>query len=321
VEKRGEEKHLFSNMNNTPSLDQIRKAALEIGFDDVVITSPEIPDEDIVAYTEWLEEGNEGELSYMRNTMRTDPRLLLPSVKSILLFASNYKQPHVPFTENQGVVASYARGKDYHNVHRKRLKKFSAWIKEQYPDEEVKMRGFSDSAPLLEKALAAKAGLGFVGKNTLLIHRKFGTFFLISALLTNLELPYTVGLKRIPRCGSCTLCIDACPTQALSPYKLDASKCLSALLIESKNPIPTWAAKKNPGYIFGCDICQNVCPHNKRSPFSNTKEFSPEEGVGPYVGKAQVEEFAKTPFTLFGTPLKRKGGEGLKENFAKIFCE
>jgi len=301
------------------TLDELRKVALEIGFDDAVVASPSVPKEDIIAYEKWLEEGNEGELTYMRNTIRTDPHTLLPSVKSVILFASNYKQPPIPFDSKKGVVASYARGKDYHNVHRKRLKKFALWLEERYPHMEVEARGFSDSAPLLEKALAAKAGLGFVGKNTLLIHRKFGTFFLISALLTNIDLPKTVGLARIPRCGSCTLCIDACPTNALSPYKLDAAKCLSSLLIESKNPVPSWAAKKNPGFIFGCDICQTVCPHNKRSPLSTTKEFSPEEGVGPYIDKESVDEFAKTPFLLFGTPLKRKGGEGLKDNFDRIF--
>lgn len=204
-------------------------------------------------------------------------------------------------------------------MHRKRLKRFAAWLKNRLAPLEVEARGFSDSAPLLEKALAAKAGLGFVGKNTLLIHRKFGTFFLISALLTNLDLPKTAGLSRIPRCGSCTLCIDACPTKALSPYKLDASKCLSSLLIESKEPLPLWAAEKNPGYLFGCDICQTVCPHNKRSPIATAQEFSAEEGVGPYIDREKVEEFAKTPFILFGSPLKRKGGEGLKENFDRIF--
>lgn len=297
------------------SLEEIRNKAFELGWDDVGITEATLPDADIVAYKEWLKEGFAADLAYMQNEMRTSPKALFPEAKTAILFVSYYKQEKENFSAGKGVVASYARGRDYHTVHRKRLKKFIAWLEEKSGQQNI-CKGFSDSSPVLEKALAVKAGLGWFGKNTLLIHRKFGTFTLLSGLFTSLELPTTTALNlRMPRCGTCTRCIDACPTQALvTPYKLNANRCLSYHLIESKKPIPEEIAKKNPGYVFGCDICQDVCPHNIRKSTSTSDDFSEKKGIGPFLNEEKLSHIQEHPESLFGTPLQRRKPEGLAYN-------
>lgn len=292
----------------------IREKALALGWDDVGIAPAKIPEEEIDAYRSWLSKGYHGELAYMENQIRCRPQELLPGAQSAIIFVTYYKGEQLPFRSDAGLVASYARGRDYHNVHRRRLKHFIRWMEEVTGKEEI-ARGFSDSKPILERALAVQAGLGWLGKNTLLIHRRFGTFTLLSGVLTTLELPLTAEnpQSRFPRCGVCTRCLDACPTKALiQPYTLDARKCLSYHLIESKKPIPKEIAEKNPGYIFGCDICQDVCPHNVRKPISTTPEFAPEEGVGPYLTIDDITSIEAAPESLHGTPLKRRGAKGLK---------
>jgi epoxyqueuosine reductase len=294
--------------------EEIRAKALSLGWDDVGITRAEIPREDIEAYQEWLSKGYQANLSYMENQVRCHPQELLPGAKSAILFVSYYKQEKLPFKERAGLVASYARGRDYHHVHRKRLKKFIQWMEEKTGQIQI-AKGFSDSSPVLEKALAVQAGLAWFGKNTLLIHRRFGTFFLLSGLFTTLELAHPPLTIRLPRCGSCTRCLDACPTQAfVSPYRLDAARCLSYHLIESKQEIPDEIQKKNPGYVFGCDICQDVCPHNVRPQPSNTPEFNASQGMGSYLALSDFDALEQAPETLFGTPLQRKGVAGLKKN-------
>ncbi len=295
--------------------EAIRAKVFELGWDDVGLTEATIPTEDILAYKQWLAKGHHADLTYMENQMRCEPQQLLPGAKTALIFVSYYKQEKKAFKTDAGLIASYARGRDYHHVHRKRLKKFIHWLEEQVGQKGI-AKGFSDSSPLLEKALAVQAGLGWFGKNTLLIHRKFGTFILLSGVLTTLELEGAVKELRLPRCGSCTRCLDACPTQALiSPYQLDAAKCLSYHLIESKKPIPLEIAKKNPGYVFGCDSCQDACPHNARKALSNTADFSPESGLGDFLSLENLTDIQQHPEKLFGTPLQRRGAKGLQENF------
>lgn len=294
------------------SLEDIKEQALRLGYDDVGVTSAVIPEEDIQAYQAWLDRGDHAELAYMENTLRCRPQELLPGAKSAIIFVSYYKQEEIPFGQEHGVIASYARGRDYHNIHRKRLKKFIAWFEER---TNARCKGFSDSTPIMEKALAVQAGLGWFGKNTLLIHRKFGTFTLLSGILTTLELPHSMLSLRQPRCGSCTRCIDACPTKALTPYNLNANLCLSYHLIESKKPIPEAIRKNNPGYVFGCDICQNVCPHNFRKPLASTPEFSATQGMGALLDASKIDAILQKPESLYGTPLQRRGAEGLRLNF------
>lgn len=301
----------------TPSpitLQEIKEVAFSLGWDDAAITQAKIPEADIQAYLEWLNQGHHGDLGYMENKIRCTPDQILPNAKSAILFITNYKQPHQPFQNNKGLIASYARGRDYHHLHRRRLKKMIMWLENRSGKKGI-AKGFSDSTPVLEKALAVQAGLGWFGKNTLLIHKKFGTFILLSGLFTTLEFIDTVVLPRLPKCGSCERCLNACPSKALiSPYKLDATKCLSYHLIESKKTIPKEIQEKNPGYVFGCDACQDACPHNVRSPLTLLPEFSPDSGTGVYLSKKELEELETSPERLFGTPLQRRGVTGLKHS-------
>lgn len=301
-------------MSKDISIDEVKQEAFRLGWDDAGVTSASISEEDRKAYLDWLEHAYHGELAYMEKQIRCDPQQMLPGAKTAIIFVTYYKQEPLPFRSDAGLVASYARGRDYHHVHRKRLKKFIQWLEERSGQENI-AKGFSDSSPVLEKALAVQAGLGWFGKNTLLIHRQFGTFTLLSGLFTTLEIGPPVMTLRLPRCGSCTKCLDACPTQALiSPYTLDAKKCLSYHLIESKKEIPLEIQEKNPGYAFGCDICQNVCPHNVRPKPSERAEFSSEQGMGPYLNGVVMQDLEENPEKLFGTPLQRRGVAGLKYN-------
>lgn len=305
---------------NSLAIDELRHEALRLGWDDMGITDAVIPEEDIQAYRSWLARGYHAQLHYMENQMRCTPQELFPGARTAILFVTHYKQPSESFTPNKGLIASYARGRDYHNVHRKRLKAFIAWLEKRSGHIGI-AKGFSDSAPLLEKALAVKAGLGWFGKNTLLIHRRFGTFILLSGVLTSLDLPHTPSAleMRLPRCGSCTRCIDACPTQALvEPYQLDAQRCLAYHLIESKEAIPAHIQTANPGYVFGCDICQTACPHNFKKPISSAEEFSPQQGIGAFLTEELLEQLKAHPEKLHGTPLQRKGVAGLISNFQSL---
>ncbi len=249
----------------------------------------------------------------MENQIRCAPEKIFPTAKTAVIFVTHYKQQQQEFRKDAGLIASYARGKDYHNVHRKRLKKMIRWMEERCEKTEI-ARGFSDSAPVLEKALAVQAGLGWFGKNTLLIHRRFGTFTLLSGLFTSLNIPFT-GTKdlRLPKCGSCQRCLDACPTQALvSPYQLDATRCLSYHLIESKTDVPETIRQQNPGYAFGCDICQDVCPHNVRPQLAEHSEFMPDSGIGTYISLEEIDQLDQRLDSLHGNPLKRRGLRGLR---------
>lgn len=305
-------------MNSAVTFEEVHAQALKLGWDDAGITPAKIPEEDIKAYLDYISHNYHGDMAYMENQVRCDPCTFFPEAKTAIIFVSYYKQEMQDFPEEGGLVASYARGRDYHHLHRKRIKKFILWLEEKSGRSGV-ARGFSDSAPVLEKALAVQAGLGWFGKNTLLIHRKFGTFTLLSGVLTSLEFAEAKLSMRLPRCGSCQRCMDACPTGALiEPYKLDASKCLSYHLIESKKEIPAEIRKKNPGYVFGCDICQNVCPHNARKEASDCEEFKPERGVGPILTLEGIEKLKNEPEKLFGTPLQRRGVAGLHRNLKDL---
>lgn len=304
-----------------PGFNEIKAKALQLGWDDVGITEAIIPKEDIQAYKTWLSQGKQAELAYMEKEIRCYPEQYFPGAKTAILFVTHYKQPKQEFKSDKGLIASYARGRDYHHLHRKRIKKFIQWLEEYCKQTDI-AKGFSDSSPVLEKALAVQAGLGWFGKNTLLIHRRFGTFTLLSGVFTTLEIKSLHTGMRLPRCGSCNRCLDACPTQAItSPYQLDASKCLSYHLIESKKEIPEEIQKKNPGYIFGCDICQDVCPHNIRSPLSNQEDFSAEKGQGDYLSFSDLKILQENPEQLFSTPLQRRGVKGLKYSASTLKIE
>ena len=298
--------------------EEVRQKALELGFDDVGATRAEISDDHILAYRDWLSKGYQAGMGYMENTLRCRPQELLPGAKYAVLFVSYYKQARESFQSGKGVIASYARGRDYHQLHHRRLRKLISWIEEKIGKRGV-AKGFSDSTPILEKALAVQAGLGWFGKNTLVIHRKFGTFFLLAGLLLTCEIDQAVCVAKSARCGSCRRCLDACPAGALvSPYLLDSNRCLSYQLIENRGEIPPTVASQNPGYAFGCDICQDVCPHNVRTPLSTQKAFLPESGMGSYLTVDRVNATLDAPETYYGTPLKRQGPQGLLRNLQSL---
>jgi epoxyqueuosine reductase len=300
------------------SLEDIREKALTLGWHDVGVTTAQVPEEDAAAYLSWVEQGYHGEMRYMeRADQRCDMEDFFPRAKSVVIFVSSYRQETLPFRDDAGLIASYARGRDYHNVYRKRLKKMVAWL-EEISSVEGCARGFSDTAPVLERAFAVKAGMGFFGKNNLFIHKKLGSFVLLAGVVTMLEIEGTDidHGRRKNHCGTCSKCIEACPGEALlAPYRLDARRCLAYHLIESKKPLPRDLAEKNPGYIFGCDICQDVCPHNAKKDLLCDEQFLPGKGRGAYLTEDELVAIQEQPERLHGTPLQRQGAELLRAKF------
>lgn len=296
----------------------LREKILSLGWQDCGLTTARVSEENIAAYRAWLQAGQHASLTYMENQMRCYPEQFFPGAQSAIVCVSFYRQEQVPFSQDQGVIASYARGRDYHHLHRKRLKALISWMEAQVNEVGI-AKPFSDSAPVLEKALAVQAGLGWFGKNTLLIHRRFGTFILLSGLMTTLRFSHTEEHLSLARCGTCQRCLDACPTKALvDPYKLDARRCLSYHLIESKEPIPQWVKELNPGFAFGCDICQDVCPHNWKKPFSDVAHFDPASGMGETLTQSKLEAIEQDPTMLYGTPLQRRGSGGLRHTWESL---
>ena len=211
----------------------------------------------------------------------------------------------------QARIARYAWGKDYHKVLGKRLVALVRYVEGLAP--EVRCKAFVDTGPLLERALAQKAGLGFVGKNTMLITRGLGSWVFLAHVVTTLELPSDVPDRRT--CGSCTLCIDACPTQALTePYRLDARRCISYLTIESQSEIPQELRSHVGDWLFGCDVCQDVCPHNTRVPPTPIAEFQAEPPDMKAEDILSIQNDAEFDRRFAGSPLKRAKRQGLQRN-------
>ena len=221
----------------------------------------------------WLRAGKHGSMEWFTKhlDLRVDPGKLLPGAQSIILVADVYaprgdddaEQPDTP--ERAGKIARYARGKDYHGVIKRRLHRLTDTLQGKYRRE--KFKAFVDTAPILEREHAASAGLGWIGKNTLLIHPEIGSYFLLGGVLTTLKLtppPEQVAVE--DHCGTCTKCIDACPTDAITPYSVDASRCISEMTIERRGIIPEEFHEPIGDWLFGCDICQEVCPHNSERP-------------------------------------------------------
>jgi epoxyqueuosine reductase len=238
---------------------------------------------------------------------RSDPEKLLPGAKSVIALA----MPYYAETEVQDArTAQYARGRDYHKVIAKRLDAFLRYVEALAPGTRCKT--FVDAGPLLERPFAQRAGLGFIGKNTLLITRGLGSWVFLAHVVTTLELvPDAPDLRS---CGSCTLCIDACPTQAIrAPFELDARRCISYLTIELEGEIPEALRPKMRDWVFGCDVCQDVCPHNTRIPSTVIPEFKEERKPFALAELLTLEE--KTFATQFaGTPFTRTGRAGLVRN-------
>jgi epoxyqueuosine reductase len=303
-------------LTNTFHRTQIIKSeATRIGFAFCGISKADFLEEEAPLLEQWLSANRHGQMNYMENhfDMRLDPRKLVPGAKSVIsLLLNYYPEEEQDVDASEYKISKYAYGKDYHKVLKKKLKELHHFIREEIG--EVSGRAFVDSAPVMDKAWAKKSGLGWMGKNTNIITRKDGSFFFMAELIVDLELEYDQPMKDY--CGSCTRCIDACPTDALiEPYKIDGSKCISYLTIELRDKIPAEYHGKMDNWIFGCDICQDVCPWNRFSKPTTVQEFSPLPGILE-MKKQDWDEITEDIFNqvFSGSPVKRTKFEGLKRN-------
>lgn len=305
----------MENQNLKYLSDQIKTKAKELGFYACGISKAAYLPEDADRLSKWLQEGKHAEMKYMENHFekRTDPCKLLENAKSVISVLFNYYPEKQLPEKNNYKISKYAYGTDYHFVLKRKLKDLIAFINTEAPN--ISARAFVDSAPVLDRAWAARSGLGWIGKNTCLITKEQGSYFFIGEIITNLELDY--DKKAVPNhCGGCTRCIDSCPTNALEPYNLDANKCISNWTIEYKGEeLPEKFKNKFNDWIFGCDICQDVCPWNRLSESHNEPAFKLSDHVLKFT-KSDWEELNKERFTeLFKrSPIKRAGFEGLKRN-------
>lgn len=298
----------------------IKDQALQLGFSDCVIARPDAQVE-LPRFQEYLDRGYHGDMKFLEENLekRADPTLLVPGTKSVICVRMNYlvesPQPRmVPHAPNSAIIARYARGRDYHKVMRGRLKTLATKIKEKFG--EFESRPFADSAPIFEKSLAENAGMGWTGKHTLLIHKKSGSFFVLGELFTSLDLPF--DNPATSHCGSCTACIDICPTQAIvEPYMLDARKCIAYLTIELQGIIPIELRRGIGNRVFGCDDCQLICPWNSFAKKASIDDFNPRHGLDQ-VSLLELWQWDETTFlaNTEGSPLRRTGYESFMRNIA-----
>ena len=294
-----------------------------IGFDACGIASAKALDEESALVEQWLDEGREGEMGYLTRNQekRYDPRLLVEGTKSIVTVLYNYFPKQQIGDNGHYKIAKYAYGADYHDVLKRKMRQLLERIETQTGKLEG-TRIFVDSAPVLDRAWAVRCGLGFIGKNTTLIHPKKGSFFFIGHLFLPLELEET-GKTMANHCGRCTKCIDACPTGALeAPFQIDARKCISYLTIEYKGNLEGYDPKRFNGWMYGCDTCQDVCPYNRFSLPNIEPEFQPSEQLLA-MKEEDWKSLDKVGFeALFKhSAMQRAGYEGLKRNIEFISKE
>ncbi len=297
----------------------MRSLAQQLGFDYCGIAKAVRLDDDARRLENWLQKGFNGSMQYMDNyfELRVDPSKLVPGARSVITLLLNYF-PAEQQDSAEPKVAKYAYGKDYHEVIRSKLKLLLQSIKENIGD--INGRGFVDSAPVLERSWAQKSGLGWIGKNGNLISKQSGSFFFIATLITDLDLEYDDPFVK-DYCGTCTKCIDYCPTDAILPDKvIDGSKCISYFTIELKDALmPSTMKGKFNDWLFGCDVCQDVCPWNRFSKPNNEINFTPLPEVLHFTKndwEALTEESFKIIFK--DSPLKRTKFGGIKRNLKFI---
>jgi epoxyqueuosine reductase len=257
--------------------DHLKNHALSLGFDRVGIAAA-VPPPGYARFVDWLAAGYAGEMRYLdrQRVARGDPRQVFSEVRSIVMVAMNHRQPPATAGAVEGRIAAYAVGADYHEVLWTRLEKLLDWLQRQVP--ECHGRAIVDTAPLLERDFGQQAGLGWFGKNTMLINKQLGSFFFLGALLVSLDLAPDVP-HATSHCGTCTACLEACPTQAFTaPGLLDARRCISYLTIELKGPVPEDLRPGLGNWIFGCDVCQDVCPWNRKAPLAAEPAFQARDG-------------------------------------------
>ncbi len=252
----------------------------QLTFDDCRFTGPLLEDDHLKTMQDWLRHGGQGDMIYLKEHLKfkSDPQSLLPGVKSAIVVIKNYKNTPARQIKYKLKIARYAVGKDYHIVMKERLEALADFIKAEDPS--VKCYCGVDSRPIAERSLALKAGIGFRGKNTMVIKPGLGSYFFIGVILTTHAFASDQPLKW--DCGQCRLCLDACPTGALTgPFTLKATQCISYMTIEQKAALTPEQLKKTGGWLFGCDVCQEVCPYNHdQTPLTDWIEFQPTSGVG-----------------------------------------
>lgn len=295
----------------------IKDEARRLGFLSCGISKADYLEREAPYLENWLKKGYHGQLSYMENHFdkRLDPRLLVEGAKSIISLSYNYYTSDKQTDPSAPKISKYAYGVDYHFIIKEKLKELLLFIQDHIG--EVSGRAFVDSAPILDKAWAEKSGLGWVGKHSLLLSKSKGSFFFLAELVVDLELEYEQHVAA-DHCGSCTRCIDACPTDALQGNKVvDASRCISYLTIELKDEIPTEFAGKMDNWMFGCDICQDVCPWNRFSIQHQEPRFNPHPHLLE-MNKKEWEEITKDTFNeIFKkSAVKRAKYTGLQRNIA-----
>jgi epoxyqueuosine reductase len=279
----------------------------------------------------WLESGHAGEMNYLRDERRVDPRLALAGARCLIVVALNYNSPQPYSTEQAGVndddsprgwISRYAWGDDYHEVLREKLNVLVARMHAQWP-EPFEARAYADTGPVVERVAAKYAGLGWLAKNTCLFNEQLGSWLFLGVILTTLELEPSLGPGEPPAadlCGNCTLCLDACPTQAFAaPYVLDARRCISYLTIELRGAIPEELRPAMGNAVIGCDICQDVCPWNRKSPVTQLAQFQPRtiELVVPAKSENGNEKM-ENGVTLFAPELEWLASLS-REEFSRIF--
>lgn len=302
-------------MDYTEKSKWIKKKSEELGFLTIGFSKAEFMPEEAQRLEEWLGLGFQGEMDYMNNHFekRVDPTKLVDNAKTVISLAYNYYTEHKASDPLAPKLSIYALGRDYHKVVKKKLKLLSKAIEEEYGA--FSGRYFVDSAPILERDWAKRSGLGWIGKNTLLIHPKKGSYFFLAELIVDFELEYDAPMKDY--CGTCTKCIEACPTDAIQEdgFVLDSKKCISYLTIELKDQIPIEFEGKMENWMYGCDICQEVCPWNRFSKPHNEKEFNPSKALSSMT-KESWENLTEEKFDalFFGSAVKRTKFKGLKRN-------
>ena len=302
-------------MDKSKITQKIKNKAYDLGFSFVGISKAEFLEKEARQLESWLKSNFHGKMTYMENYFdkRTDPRLLVEGAKSVVTVLQNYYTEEKQLDNQAPKISKYALGKDYHLVIRSKLNQLYDFIQEEVG--EVAARGFVDSAPVLDKVWAEKSGLGWIGKHTNLINKEQGSYFFIGELIIDLDLDFDGPIKDY--CGTCTKCIDACPTEAIiQPYLVDGSKCISYLTIELKDEIiPKEFNGKMDNWMFGCDVCQEVCPWNRFSIQHSESGFD----ANPNVLKMKKNEWDELSEDLFNelfkkTAVKRTKFKGLKRN-------
>lgn len=299
--------------------------ALALGFDDARVTPAVELQPDLGRFEAWLAAGMHGEMDYMRfvPSSRGRPQELLPGARSVVALACSYypgEHPEPPAETAPGRVARYAWGRDYHRIVGRRLKLLSAYLRGLAPGAST--RTFVDSSPLLERAVASRAGLGFIGKNTMLIHRRLGSWVFLAALITDQELPPDPAVPG--DCGQCRLCLDACPTGAFpEPFVLDARRCISHWTIEAASGHPAALAEQFGDWAFGCDVCQEVCPYNHRPlATGGASRFAGSRTSGAWTDAVFLANADEKAFRARyrRSPLNRPGRQGMARNALTVLA-